>query len=325
MTPENPSLSLTLPVEARDFADAATRYCARNLGAEPHDRQAVNFSRDLWRSMAELGLLEIAATPGDSAMLLTCVGLEVLGYHGFPGPLAQSVAVMGLSDARQPAWAGGERVPTLGGDVLTAWAAVADDLFLIDGDGLSQARLVGPIETLGATRAGLVERAEPLAGAVRDVLARYHMAISAYGVGAGRFFIDLAAEHARTRSQFGRPIGEFQAVAFPLAESLIGLEAAQLMTRAAAMALDAGRADAADLAGAARLSSTRAALKAGFAAHQTLGAYGVLDDGPVGWLSRRIQEYATLAPSSRGLRASLSLDASRLLDPALWREGRQCN
>jgi alkylation response protein AidB-like acyl-CoA dehydrogenase len=68
------------------------------------------------------------------------------------------------------------------------------------------------------------------------------------------------------------------------------------------------------LAAAARISATRAALAAAFAAHQTYGAFGVLDDGPVGWLSRRIQEYATLEPSVRRCRSELSLGVIDALD-----------
>jgi Acyl-CoA dehydrogenase, C-terminal domain len=45
-------------------------------------------------------------------------------------------------------------------------------------------------------------------------------------VGAGRTMLELARTHALERTQFGRPIGSFQAVRHRLAESLVALEAA---------------------------------------------------------------------------------------------------
>jgi hypothetical protein len=45
-------------------------------------------------------------------------------------------------------------------------------------------------------------------------------------VGAGRTMLELARTHALERTQFGRPIGSFQAIRHRLAESLVALEAA---------------------------------------------------------------------------------------------------
>jgi alkylation response protein AidB-like acyl-CoA dehydrogenase len=48
-------------------------------------------------------------------------------------------------------------------------------------------------------------------------------------VGASRTMLDLACEHARSRIQFGRPIGSFQAVRHRLAEALVGIDMAGAM------------------------------------------------------------------------------------------------
>jgi hypothetical protein len=84
--------------------------------------------------------------------------------------------------------------------------------------------------------------------------------------------------------------------------------------RLAALSIGQESAVGPDLAAAARISATRASLSAAFAVHQAYGAFGVLDDGPVGWLSRRIQEYATLEPSLRGCQTGLPLGVINALD-----------
>ncbi|WP_448661606.1 acyl-CoA dehydrogenase family protein [Sphingomonas sp. CJ20] len=309
---------LDLSPEAAAFKDSVQSFCEQVLGSDVLERRAVGFSRALWQQLAELGLFEIAGTDMEDALLLACIGTGVLGYHGFPGPVPHTIAASAVPGPAWDAQASGARIVTIGAAPLVAWAEIADDVICLEADTLRSA-VVGPaVATLGRTRAADVTAGAPLTGDGVAVRARYDMASAAYVAGAGRFLVDAAAEHARTRRQFGRAIGEFQAVAYPLAEALMLLDSAELLARGAARALDARRDDAPAIAGAARLSASRAALKASFAAHQVFGAYGVLDDGPVGWLSRRIQELATLAPSVRQTRSGLPLDIAAALSPDLW-------
>jgi alkylation response protein AidB-like acyl-CoA dehydrogenase len=75
------------------------------------------------------------------------------------------------------------------------------------------ARLVGDA---GAASALLAE--------LRD---RVLVALSAEQVGGAERCLELAVEHARTRSQFGRPIGSFQAVKHRCADMLVGISGAR--------------------------------------------------------------------------------------------------
>jgi alkylation response protein AidB-like acyl-CoA dehydrogenase len=61
---------------------------------------------------------------------------------------------------------------------------------------------------------------------------------SAEAAGGARWCLDTAAEHARTRQQFGRPIGQFQAVKHRLADILVAVEQAVAAVWDAASALD---------------------------------------------------------------------------------------
>ena len=63
---------------------------------------------------------------------------------------------------------------------------------------------------------------------------------SARAVGYGRWALEKALEHAKTREAFGKPISEYQGVSFPLAESAMELHAAHLMGLNAATLLDQG-------------------------------------------------------------------------------------
>src|SRR5262249_17948192 len=64
--------------------------------------------------------------------------------------------------------------------------------------------------------------------------------IAAEAVGIGRAALARAASYARERVVFGRPIGQNQAIAHPLAHSWMNLEAANLMTMKAASLYDRG-------------------------------------------------------------------------------------
>ena len=59
-------------------------------------------------------------------------------------------------------------------------------------------------------------------------------------LGIGRAAIEKAVKYARERIVFGRPIGQNQGIAFPLAEAVMRLDAAELMARNAAWRYDHG-------------------------------------------------------------------------------------
>ena len=73
-------------------------------------------------------------------------------------------------------------------------------------------------------------------GIVRDLAL---VVLSAGAVGGARWCVDTAAEHARTREQFGRPIGQFQGIKHRLANMLVSVEQAVAATWDAATVLEA--------------------------------------------------------------------------------------
>lgn len=65
--------------------------------------------------------------------------------------------------------------------------------------------------------------------------------MSAAYVGVAQATLDEALEYARTRQQFGRPIGEFQAIAHALAELQVEIDSARLLAYRAAWLYSSGR------------------------------------------------------------------------------------
>jgi len=72
-------------------------------------------------------------------------------------------------------------------------------------------------------------------GGVRDLAL---VVLSAEASGGARWCVDTAAEHARTREQFGRPIGQFQGIKHRVANMLVSVEQGVAATWDAAMVLE---------------------------------------------------------------------------------------
>lgn len=97
--------------------------------------------------------------------------------------------------------------------------------------------------------------------------------IAARGVGVAQAALDEAVKYAQQRKTFGKPIHEHQAVALKLGDMATRTEAARLLTRQAADALDRG--DRCDYeAGMAKLFATEAALENATEAMRIHGGYG---------------------------------------------------
>jgi acyl-CoA dehydrogenase len=97
--------------------------------------------------------------------------------------------------------------------------------------------------------------------------------IAAEGVGIGRVALKRAADYARERIVFDRPIGQNQAIQHPLAQRWIELEAANLLVFKAATLYDAGQPCGAE-ANAAKYLAGEAGFKACETAVMTHGGMG---------------------------------------------------
>ena len=97
--------------------------------------------------------------------------------------------------------------------------------------------------------------------------------IAAECIGDGYWFVEKVAKYATEREVFGRPIGQNQGVQFPIAESYIALEAANLMRFRACELFDAGAPCGAE-ANMAKYLAAKASWEAANACLQFHGGYG---------------------------------------------------
>jgi alkylation response protein AidB-like acyl-CoA dehydrogenase len=106
------------------------------------------------------------------------------------------------------------------------------------------------------------------------------ISIAALSVGLARGAYEASLAYARERRQFGRPIADFQAIQFYLAEMATDIDAARLLTERAAAAKDRGEV-VTRLSAQAKLFASEIAVRVTDRAVQIHGGYGFTKDFPV--------------------------------------------
>jgi acyl-CoA dehydrogenase len=121
------------------------------------------------------------------------------------------------------------------------------------------------------------------------ILDRLRATVGAAACGMAARALDEALRHARTRSQFGKPLAEFQLVQAKLARMAIDLTASRLLVYRAAWAADQGAERVTLEAAMGKAFATEAAQRIVDDAVQILGGAGVLRDHPVDRLYRSVR------------------------------------
>ncbi|RPA59981.1 acyl-CoA dehydrogenase [Gordonia oryzae] len=213
---------------------------------------------------------------------------EVLGRHGVPGPLAETVAVaptlLAGTDAADDLGAIAEgRLVSVAAAPWAPRAADADaasQVYLLTDDVLSTAQITATHRTVDPARTvSEVSASEPVATEIHGTVAADlgALAIAAQLLGLGDRMLSIASEYAVARKQFGRAIGSFQAVKHHLADVAIALEMARPLIHGAAVGVDGGAPEGTDVGrdiSAAKVAAADAAYLASRQALQVLGAIG---------------------------------------------------
>jgi len=131
---------------------------------------------------------------------------------------------------------------------------------------------VRPPNVVGEVNSGFRDTMRNLAGG--------RISIAALAVGIGLGAMEEAKSYSKERRQFGRPICDFQAIQWKLADAYTELEAAGLMTMQAAYRKDRGKPYVQEAA-MAKLFASEAAMRATIQAVQILGGYGYIREYPV--------------------------------------------
>jgi hypothetical protein len=130
--------------------------------------------------------------------------------------------------------------------------------------------------------------------------------IAACSLGGASLALETAKAHLETRKQFGRPLKDFQALQFRLADMATDLEAARLMVRRAAAALDAGDPAATRLCAMAKRFATDACFDVANQALQLHGGYGYLKDYPLERIVRDLRVHQILEGTNEIMRVIIA-------------------
>ena len=227
----------------------------------------------VWRELTELGMTGLtlpAEVEGSAASAVeVAIVAEALGRHLVPAPYLGPVAAMELLAIAQAhrelaAALSGERLVTLGldrsladlagsGDAVGWDAAVSSDALGIVRTGKHWQPILIPIDETSSIDTDLTRRLArttfddlvpsqvgvPIDG---DAFVRWRAfaltVVCADMVGVMRGALDMAVEYVKGRVQFGRPIGEFQAVQHLCADQAVVVEAARAATYYSAWGVD---------------------------------------------------------------------------------------
>ena len=137
---------------------------------------------------------------------------------------------------------------------------------------------------------------------------RITIAAQALGLAQGAF--EAATAYAKERKQFGKPIFDFQAVQFMLADMAMQIEAARGLTYQAAMKSERDESDLTFFSAASKCFATDVAMKVTTDAVQVLGGYGYVNDYPV----ERMMRDAKLTQIYEGTNQIQRLVMARHLD-----------
>ena len=135
--------------------------------------------------------------------------------------------------------------------------------------------------------------------------------IASCSLGGASFALDTAKAYLETRKQFGRPLKDFQALQFRLADMATELEAARLMVRRAAAALDAGHPEATKRCAMAKRFATDAGFEIANEALQLHGGYGYLKDYPLERIVRDLRVHQILEGTNEIMRVIIARELFR--------------
>jgi len=274
-----------------------------------------DFDPAIWRDMAALGwpALLVAEDAGGIGLGMGeyAALAEVLGRGLVPEPFVSVAAIAPvLDDPDRSAVLAGERIvlPALDGEVveregrlsgrcpgvLSARAAegflvgVGDTLWSVDAANVS----VESAETQDGRNIATITLADaPGRRTAGDAMTieRLTLGLAAELLGVAGCAFDLTLDYLRTRQQFGRAIGSFQALQHRCADLLVQIELARAAIGAAAQAFDAGQ-DRNAIRQAVSRAKARAADTAMLVTRQGIqmhGGIGFADESDIGLYLRR--------------------------------------
>ncbi|MFI6870545.1 acyl-CoA dehydrogenase family protein [Nocardia sp. NPDC050406] len=298
-------MRFALTAEQIDFAASLRKMCeaAKTPGVvRAWGAGDSGAGKALIRQLAEAGALGLTITEENGGFgagpVESIVAFTEIGRAAVPGPLVETAAAIpallqALPDSAKaaewlPGFAEGTTLGTIAlpapgtdAEPIALDADNAEVVLVAVGDRLALATSQEHIRSVDAARrlfpvaaAGVVAEGEGVRAAIETGFDAGAVAAAAQLAGAGRALLDISVDYVKQRHQFGKPIGQYQAIKHHLANVLIGLDMAQPLLYRAALSLQEGSETASRDISAAKLACGEAAYQAARIALQVHGAIG---------------------------------------------------
>jgi len=288
-------MKTALPEDIAEFSAVATKRLVRfggpqaALQAETDDR----LRADARTALSDLGAFDLDVRSSSDDLLAAAVLCQAAGATALPYPLVEELMAI---DGARLALVNPEAPRIDHGDLAGDWIAADLDgtRYQVQPSSRTAAKL-GPF-LVPATLS-------PPDGTVAAVDVDLHLTLGSWRiVGAVQQCLEITRQHVVARMQFGKPLAEFQAVRFTVADAAVaarGLHelAKYTISRIESVPAQVRSADALIL----RLKAGETARLVLRTAHQLLGALGFCDESDVSVLDRHTQSLIRLPVSTEVL------------------------
>ncbi|MDP7733603.1 acyl-CoA dehydrogenase family protein [Mycobacterium paragordonae] len=295
-------MNTELPQDITDFAAVAVKRLAR-LGGPPAALRAETddgvrlAARD---ALTEVGAFDLDVRSGSDDLLAAAVLCQAAGATALPYPLVEELltidgARLSLVNPQAP------RIDH--GDLTGAWLAA-------DLDGTRYQVRPAPRTTAKLGPFLVPATLSAPDGTVPAADVNLHLVLGSWRIlGAVQQALDIATQHVQARVQFGKPLADFQAVRFTVADAAVAVRglhelAKYTLCRPETVPAQTLSADALVL----RLKAAETARQVLRTAHQLLGALGFCDESDVSVLDRHTQPLIRLPLSPEALALRLIPD-----------------
>ncbi len=290
-----------LPQEVSDFAVVAAKRLAR-VGGPPAALRAEtddDVRRRAAAALSEVGAFDLDVRSGDD-VLAAAVLCQAAGAAALPYPLVEELLAI---DGARLALVNSESPRVDHGDLPGNWTAVD-----LDSNRYSvhlSRRISGKLGPF-LVQAVLGEAQ----GTVPAADVNLHLMLSSWRMlGAAQEALRITCGHVRSRVQFGRPLAEFQAVRFAVADASVAVRGLHELAKYTACRPESAprqflSADALVL----RLKAVETLQQVLRTSHQLLGALGFCDESDISILDRHTQPLMRLPLGSAGLTLRLLSD-----------------
>ncbi|MGE2721164.1 acyl-CoA dehydrogenase family protein [Mycolicibacterium celeriflavum] len=312
-------MDLSLSGEQRQLVDSfAAIYARESTSQRVRAAEPLGFDPKLWEALVQTGIIEMAVGESDGGWAASELELALIAEQYGRAVASAPVIEAQIAARLLAACDSGDLLrAALSGDKLVSFAPRACDgdvLTLVPGGAVANAvvamvdgRLVAssaadrkhiqnhgslPLADVALRDVTVLAEGEQARRVFSDAVDLWLALTAAALVGAAAKAVEMGVEYAKQRHAFGAPIGAFQAVSHPLADSATATDGARLLTFEAACAFTDEPHRVTELAAMAFAFAYETARDATYRSLHVHGGYGFGMEGDIQLYYRRVRGWA---------------------------------